>query len=74
MGWSSGSSLAEKLIESIEANVEDDVAKRQLLADLIEYFELADCDTLNECLGVSDMFDEIWNELNPPEEWDDYED
>lgn len=72
MGWASGSGIAADLIHAIEENVEDKLARRQLYSDMIDIFQTYDCDTLDECLGVSKEFDVEWKERNPdPEEEND---
>ena len=57
MGWASGSTLFSKVIEVIEANVAGQKSREEIYKGLIEAFEEADCDTLDECLGDDPAFD-----------------
>jgi hypothetical protein len=72
MGWSSGSSMFSEIIEFLQETVDDDDLRKDLYTGLIEIFENRDCDTLYECVGQDESFDEIWYEMYPQEE--DYED
>jgi ribosome modulation factor len=66
MGWASGSKLATSLILSVESVMEtDDGSRMRFYRDLIEAFEKMDCDTLNECLGMSEEFDRVYGERHP---------
>lgn len=67
MGWSSGSELAESIINTINANVKDDKVKETLYRNLINQFEDHDCDTMCECLGVDPIYDKVFNEMYPEE-------
>lgn len=62
MGWSSGSSLFEKLIASVEYNISDFDQRYEVYTDMIGEFEDMDCDTLEECLGLADAFDAAWKD------------
>jgi hypothetical protein len=79
MGWASGSSLASALITSAKAHIESGHERKRFYMDMIEAFEEADCDTLGECCGEDDMFDEAMQEIHPDyfedeeDEEDDYE-
>ena len=69
MGWASGSELLGTILEAFE--VEDLVpidAKRRIYRRMIEAFEDRDCDTIEECLGIDDDFDEVWYEIYPSDE------
>jgi len=61
MSWKSGSSLASELIESIKENVALKDARTLVYFDLIEIFEAADYDTLEDCLGIDHAFDDAYN-------------
>lgn len=77
MGWTSGSSLFSEIAETIERYVSDSQVKYNLYYELIESFLEADCDTLNECVGISKELDkalvdfEIVFETEDDEEWPD---
>lgn len=62
MGWGSGSRLMGNIILSIEQTDPeiDHDTKVLLFSILIEEFEQRDCDTLDECVGQSDAFDEAY--------------
>jgi hypothetical protein len=68
MGWASGSSMFREIIEFLMETVEDEKLRKDLYFGLIEIFENRDCDTLYECQGHDDMFDEAWDDLYPPDE------
>ena len=65
MGWSSGSLLFNEVINTIKNNVVDDYKCRKIIyRSLITAFEeIGDCDTLDECRGKDEAFDEAWFEL-----------
>jgi ribosome modulation factor len=66
MGWASGSKLAISLILSVEGVMEtDDGSRMRFYRDMIDSFEMMDCDTLNECLGMSEDFDRVYAERHP---------
>lgn len=71
MGWASGSSLFSRVIEAVEKSVPNEATKIQLYQDLIEAFEDRDCDTLDECLGTSDTFDDLWEAMYPSDNYED---
>lgn len=67
MGWSNGSSLFERMIDSLVVCglINDSVSKENLktfFIDMIENFEDFDCDTLNECKGLHPVLDECLRE------------
>lgn len=66
------------VIEAVTSAVSDSEERAELFAALIDIFEDFDCDTLHECLGEDDEFDEAFYEKYPEEEdeedqddWDD---
>ena len=71
MGWSRGSGVMDDVIAVLKKHVDDDTKRWRIYTALIEVFENNDCDTLYECQGVDDAFDEAWNDLYPEEEEDD---
>lgn len=69
MSWASGSILLRNVIDSIETL--DNTAHEDLVhvfKYIIGDFKDADCDTVDECLGVSDAFDEAYYELYPKDD------
>lgn len=74
MGWSSGTRIFSEIIDVLKENV-DDSAREVIYEQLIEIFQEADCDNLDECLGEDDVFDDVWKRLYPIEEdWEDSDD
>jgi hypothetical protein len=72
MGWSSGSGLFGELIDSLMKHVSDDDDRKAIYLDMIEAFEAHDWDTLDECVGVDDVYDEIYEERYPSDDDEDY--
>jgi hypothetical protein len=65
MGWASGSGLFSNLIETLKDNVKEHETRKIIYEEFIALFEDADCDTLDECVGIDTAFDEVWEELYP---------
>ena len=67
MGWTSGSALMTDIINAFEMNCEsvDEDEAVDFFRDIITSFENSDCDTLAECLDISDAFDLAYGELHP---------
>jgi hypothetical protein len=57
MGWARGSEILGDIICLIEENVLDDYTRRKLYEGLIQIFSNYDCDTIEECMGISNIFD-----------------
>ena len=57
-----------EIIETVMEIVSDDVERADLYSSLIDIFEDHDCDTLDECLEIDEVFDEVWREKNPEED------
>lgn len=68
MGWGSGSTLMDKIIHALKPEVKSKPARKKIYKLLIEAFEDQDCDTLYECVGQDEIYDELWEELYPEEE------
>jgi hypothetical protein len=73
MGWASGSRFAIELIDAAKVTVTNEVERAAFYEKMIYVFEDADCDTLDECVGNDDVFDEVWNELYPSDDYSDLE-
>lgn len=76
MGWASGSRLLNNVIDVVATNVDDADERVAIYLGLIEAFEDFDCDTIDECLGNDDSFDEAYEEyygIEPEEEFLDEE-
>lgn len=65
MGWASGSRLFGDVIKAIQPRVPDRAVRKAIYQDLMEAFEDMDWDTLDECLGKDEVYDEIFNERYP---------
>jgi predicted NAD/FAD-binding protein len=70
MGWSSGSSLYDEVIATLQKHISDADTRRAIHREMIAAFEDYDCDTLCECEGQDPAFDAAVRELHP----DHYED
>lgn len=72
MGWGSGSRVMGELIESLKRNVADDEVREAVYVDMIDALQDMDCDTLQECEGDDEAFDNALRQVNP--DWYDEED
>jgi hypothetical protein len=70
MGWSSGTMVFSEIIEVLKDTVGDIPTRSEIYSGLIQVFENADCDNLDECIGEDIAFDDVWNELHPSEDTD----
>ncbi len=61
MGWAAGSRLMMGVIKAAEGTS----GRGKFYKDVIKEFEAFDCDTLDECFGISDDFDIAYGELYP---------
>jgi hypothetical protein len=68
MGWSSGSRIMTEIIEAAKDTISDDAERLDLYKIMIDIFEDHDCDTLNECLEIDDVFDEAYEDMHPEED------
>ena len=69
MGWASGSSLFDYLIEVAQEFIPNDKKRKEFYKRMINAFEGEDWDTQSECIGQDDAFDEALVELHP--DWGD---
>ena len=67
MGWASGSTLFSQIIEGVKPVVSDKEMRKAIYRPIIEAFEDADWDTLDECEGEDEAYDEVVREMHP--EW-----
>lgn len=74
MGWSSGSGLFADIAEVIADNVADEDDRRIIYEAMIEAFIDRDCDTLDECVGIDHVLDELLDETLSEEEVEDDDD
>lgn len=70
MGWASGSSLMEDVIRAAKPAIKHTKARKKFFKKVIEAFEGYDCDTLSECFGTDEAFDDAYRELHPDEDFD----
>ena len=79
MGWSSGSKIMTEIIETLMETIVDEDDRAETYSALIDIFEDYDCDTLDECLEIDEVFDEVYRDKHPEEDeiledlrdWDD---
>jgi hypothetical protein len=67
MSWSKGSMIMSEIIEALIDTISDD-ERVEVYSALIDIFENYDCDTLNECLEIDEVFDEVYREKYPEED------
>lgn len=70
MGWASGSRMAAELIDVAKITITNENERSAFYEKMIYVFEDADCDTLDECVGIDEIFDEVWDELYPSDNYD----
>lgn len=67
MGWAGGSRLFSEVISAIQPEIENAETRKEIYKKLIDAFEEEDCDTLNECCGEDQAYDEAFEELHSDE-------
>lgn len=65
MGWSGGAGLFAELIYVVKENVPDDDVRHEIYAHMVDSFIELDWDTLDECLGVDHVYDDIYRDKYP---------
>lgn len=63
MGWASGSSLMSCIIDSLKDT--GPLQRLRIYLRIIPCFESEDCDTLGECMGVDQAYDDAMQALHP---------
>lgn len=71
MGWSGGSHLFSEVITTLQKHVQDEDDREAIYVELIDAFEEADWDTLDECMGEDPAYDAAVKFLHP--DWYDEE-
>ena len=71
MGWSTGSQVFEEIVTVLRSNVPNFEDRCDIYRELIPIFENYDCDTLDECAGADEAFDEVWSEMYPENDYED---
>jgi hypothetical protein len=64
MSWSKGAHIFSEIAEVIYENVSDDLLRKIIYMDLIEIFDAANCDNLNECTNLDPMLDSALVEMD----------
>jgi len=62
MGWSSGTSLFEHVIETVKFHVPDFDTRYSMYVELVSAFEAHDWDNLDEVVGIDPAYDQFYNE------------
>jgi len=70
MGWGSGSYLMIDIIRALKRARISPKDRTKIYKVLIPAFEDHDCDTLYECVDDDAAFKQVYEKLNPPEEYD----
>lgn len=65
MGWNGASHVMSQMIETTEGLVSNYQTRVELYKSYIEILENEDADTLEECLGESDAYDEAFKSIHP---------
>jgi hypothetical protein len=68
MGWGSGSSLFNDLIDALNDADCDDAQRYAIYSKMVDAFTDHDWDTLDECVGKDDQYDKVFREIYPEEE------
>lgn len=62
MGWASGSDIAIKTIKVIQKEVKDPAARKRIYEKFYDAMTDQDWDTVDEAMGIDEVFDEIAKE------------
>lgn len=65
MGWSSGSDIAQTLIETLVKEEVEDEVRKAIYIPFLEVMTDHDWDTIDEVMGIDDVFDAVVKEWNP---------
>lgn len=69
MSWARGSQIMTEIIETLMDTLsDDDNSRAEAYSALIDIFEDHDCDTLDECLNIDEVFDDVYREKHPEED------
>jgi len=63
MGWASGSDVMSGVISAVKTRVPDKEARVAIYRDIVNVLRDRDWDTMDECLGEDDAYDDIYNEM-----------
>ena len=70
MGWASGSTTFSQIIAAVKPEVANKDARKRIYLPIIEAFEDQDWDTMDECVGEDEAYDEIYAEKYPDDDED----
>lgn len=62
MGWARGSEIFETIAHVLMQEVDDDDARATIYENMVDIFEDADCDTLDEVAGIDPILDLVLEE------------
>lgn len=68
MGWASGSNVMTRIIKVVKKEVPSKAKRKVLYMDIVDALRDQDWDTLDECLGEDQAYDDIYNELFPDDD------
>jgi hypothetical protein len=63
MGWSSGTTLFEHVIETVQFHVPDFDTRYNMYVELVSAFGAHDWDNLDEVVGIDPAYDQFYNEF-----------
>lgn len=63
MSWSSGSGLFADIAEVIANNIANTAERKVVYEEMIKTFIEYDCDTLEECLGIDCVLDDVLSDI-----------
>lgn len=65
MGWASGSDVMTRIIKVVKKEVPSKTKRKVLYEGIVDALRDQDWDTLDECLGEDQAYDDVYNELFP---------
>jgi len=65
MGWASGTEIMQGIIEAAQEHIPDDDERYKFYKKVVKTMQSHDWDTMDECLGEDDSYDELYEDLNP---------
>ena len=68
MGWSSGTTLMEQVIGTVQSYVPDADIRYKMYVELVEAFQDADWDNLDEVTGKDPAYDKMYAEMGNEDE------
>lgn len=65
MGWSTGQEIMDGVVQCLLKKKVARSKRFKIYQELIQLFEIYDADTLEECKGTDQMFDQAFDEIHP---------